>query len=693
MIEPGSHTLLGATWDGAGVNFALFSEQAEEVRLCLFDAQGNQTECWTLPESTEGVWHGYLPGCRPGQRYGYRVHGRYDPAAGLRFNPNKLLLDPYARELSGTFRWTPEVFGFDVDEPDDPALMSASDSAPFVPKAIVQGTSEQLQPGVKIPWAETIIYEAHVRGYTMRHPAVPEADRGTFRGMRNREVLSYLKALGITTIELMPVQSFLDEQFLHERGLRNYWGYNTIGFFAPESRYLAGGRIGEFRDMVNAIHDANLEVVLDVVYNHTAEGNHLGPTLSFRGIDNLSYYRLQAGDLSQYINDSGCGNTININHPQVRRLVLDSLRYWVTEMGVDGFRFDLATILGRTGTGFDPQHAFFEELQKDPILENTKLIAEPWDIGPGGYQLGNFPMGWTEWNDRYRDVARQLWRGDDRKLSEFAHLFLGSSNLFESNNRSPWASINYVACHDGFTTADIVSYEQRRNEANGENNQDGHKQNYSSNHGVEGRTDDEYINKIRRRQRLNLLATVLLSQGTPMLLAGDEFGNSQGGNNNAYSQDNETGWLDWSGLGIDPEFQAKVRLLIRLRRNIPLLRQVTYLHAQKKSSLGRCDIEWFCPEGEWLTDEGWRDAHAMTVMFSDIRDTGFVASDIQAVAVLFNVADAPRILHLPNLADTGEWHCAFTSDGAKPVNGDRTSIKLSEYGCACFVFAGQAPDY
>lgn len=693
MIKAGFHEVLGATADGAGVNFALFSENAEAVELCLFDTQGNQTACLALPERTEGVWHGYVPGCQPGQLYGYRVHGRYDPDAGLRFNPNKLVLDPYARQLSGSLQWTPEVFGFDVSKPADVSLSSASDSAPFVPKAIVHGASDPPQPGVSIPWAETIIYETHVRGYTMLHPAVAKGDRGSFRGMRNGDVLRYLKALGITTVELMPVQAYVDEQFLHERGLRNYWGYNTIGFFAPESRYLAGGGIGEFRDMVNAIHEANLEVILDVVYNHTAEGNRLGPTLSFRGIDNLTYYRLLPDDLSEYINDSGCGNTINIDHPQVRRLILDSLRYWVTEMGVDGFRFDLATILGRTATGYDQQHAFFTELEKDPVIANAKLIAEPWDVGPGGYQLGNFPPNWAEWNDRYRDTARRLWRGGDNKLAEFAHLFLGSANIFEPDNRGPWASINYAASHDGYTTADVVSYEHRHNKANGDDNQDGHKHNYSCNYGVEGPTDDAGINAIRRRQRLNLLATVLLSQGTPMLLAGDEFGNSQRGNNNAYSQDNETGWLDWSGLASDPDFHGQVQALIRLRRDIPLLRQVTHLHGNNKNPSGQRDVQWLGADGEWLSDDGWRHAHAMTVLLFDIRRTEFLANEIQAVAVLFNVADTPRELRLPDVAVTGKWHGVFTSDGAHSVNARGTTIELSGRSSACFVFAQKLPRY
>jgi len=691
VIEAGSHRSLGATWDGAGVNFALFSETAEGVELCLFDAKGNETTRIAMPERTNGVWHGYLPGCLPGQRYGYRVYGAYDPAAGLRFNPHKLLLDPYARELSGSLRWSPRVFAFDTGDPSDLPLRSVSDSAPFVPKAVVQGDSERPRPRVRLPWEETIIYEAHVRGYTMRHSAVPEADRGSFRGMRNGDVLEYLKALGITTVELMPIQAFVDEQFLQDRGLRNYWGYNTLGFFAPEPRYLGGGGIAEFREMVDAIHDAGLEVILDVVYNHTAEGNHLGPTLSFRGIDNLTYYRLAPDDLSEYVNDTGCGNTINVDHPQVRRLILDSLRYWLTEMGVDGFRFDLAPILGRAASGYEREHAFFKELTEDPVVSAAKLIAEPWDVGPGGYQLGNFPPPWAEWNDRYRDTVRQFWRGDDgNTLGELASLILGSAEIFEPSGRGSWASVNYVASHDGYTTADIVSYEQRHNEANGEDNLDGHAHNYSCNYGVEGPTTDPEINATRRRQSLNLIATVLLSQGTPMLLAGDELRNSQSGNNNAYAQDNHTGWLDWSGLSEDPEFHEQVRTLIRLRRNLPLLRQAAHLHGKSQNARGYPDIGWLGADGEPLSDGSWRDAQTVTVMLCDTGKTKFAATDIQAVAALFNAADTPVECRLPRVSDAGRWYGVFSS-GARELVHSRRSIGLAGRSCACFVLSKAPP--
>jgi isoamylase len=693
VIRPGSEESLGATWDGAGVNFALFSEHAEAVEVCLFNKAGHETDRHLLPERLDGVWNGFLPNCRPGQHYGYRVHGAYDPAAGLRFNPNKLLLDPYARELSGSLKWSAEIFGFDSSQSDGNGEASTSDSAPFVPKAIVQGRSEPPQPYSRIPWEETIIYEAHVRGYTMRHPNVPAGDRGTFRGMRNKEVLRYLKALGITTIELMPIHAFVDEQFLSKLGLRNYWGYNSLGFFVPEPRYLGGGPIAEFREMVNAIHDAGLEVVLDVVFNHTAEGNELGPTLSFCGIDNRTYYRLQPEDLSDYVNDTGCGNTINIDHPRVRQLVLDCLRYWVTEMGIDGFRFDLAPVLGRSAAGYDREHVFFEELGSDPVLKNVKLIAEPWDVGPGGYQLGNFPSGWAEWNDKYRDTIRRFWRGDESTLGEFASAYLGSAALFDKNGSGPWASINFVTSHDGYTANDVVSYENRHNESNGEDNQDGHQHNFSSNYGVEGPTADAEINAIRRRQSLNLLATVLLSQGTPMLLAGDEFRNSQAGNNNAYAQDNEIGWLDWSGLEDDPDFQRQIETLIRLRRSIPLFRRGKHLHGETKTAEGFSDIEWLGANGSRLAENRWNEAMTITILLSDARGARANAADVQAAAFVFNADETAKDRQLPRVSSSGSWYEVFSSGANISIKSNPTTIKIEARSCACFVFSGAAPNH
>jgi glycogen operon protein len=687
VILRGSDQRLGATWDGDGVNFALFSEHAEAVELCLFDSQGNETARLRLPDRTGDVWHGFVPGCKPGQRYGYRVYGRYDPVSGFRFNPSKLLVDPYARALGGALRWRPEVFGFDSSRPADLSLKNTADSAPFVPKSVVVGTSPKPRPGVRVPWAETTIYETHVRGFTMRHAAVPDADRGTFRGMRNREVLSYLKSLGITTVELMPIHAFIDEHFLHERGLTNYWGYNSIGFFAPSSRYLGSGPIDECREMIDAIHDAGLELILDVVYNHTAEGNHLGPTLSFRGIDNSSYYRLMPGNASEYINDTGTGNTINADHPQVRRLILDSLCYWVEDMGVDGFRFDLAAVLGRTATGYHREHPFFLEIEKEPSLAGIKLIAEPWDVGPGGYQLGQFPPRWAEWNDRYRDGVRRLWRGDDGKLGEFANVYSASADRFDTSGRGPWASINFVASHDGFALADLVSYEHRHNEANGEENRDGHQHNYSHNYGVEGPTDDVSLQSLRRRQRLNMLATVLLSQGTPMLLAGDELGNSQAGNNNAYCQDNEIGWLDWSGLDADPAFLRQIRKLIRLRANLPLLRQRVHLHGRRRSAAGFHDIDWLGPDGKQLSPEQWQHIRAMTVLLCDTR-SGSGADDVHAVAVLFNTVDDSVTMRLPRVGPSGRWFSVFsTVDGEQELLPEGGEFVLSGRSLACLIFA------
>lgn len=691
MIRPGFQDRLGATPDVDGVNFALFSEHAEAVELCLFDAVGNETDRFELPDRRDGVWSGYLPGCKPGQHYGYRVHGRYDPSRGFRFNPHKLLLDPYAKALAGAFQWREEVYGFEPGGPDDGATISTTDSAPFVPKGVVIG--EQLKPkrGIRVPWKETTLYEAHVRGYTMRHPDVPPADRGRFRGMSHRSVLSYLKALGISTIELLPIHAFLNEKFLFDMGLRNYWGYNTISFFAPEPRYLRGG-IDECREMVDAIHDTGLEVVLDVVYNHTAEGAESGPTISFRGIDNSIYYRLMPDDRRQYVNDTGCGNTINVDHAQVRRLILDSLRYWATEMGVDGFRFDLAPILGRTAVGFDRKHAFFQELEADPVLAQRKLVAEPWDVGPGGYQLGDFPQTWGEWNDRYRDTVRQFWRGDAHTLGAFANVFAGSAERFEGSARGPWASINFIASHDGFTLKDVVTYEHRHNERNGELNRDGHQHNYSHNYGVEGSTDDADILALRRRQRLNMLATLLLSQGSPMLLAGDEFGNSQGGNNNAYPQDNRIGWIDWSGLVEDPEFQAQVSTLLRLRRAVPLVRQDSYLHGRTHNAAGFLDLDWLGADGERLSSDAWHREDALSVLICNTTKKRFSREEVQAVAVLFNSAEDSVAMRLPHIAQKGDWHIVFSTVPDTSMAAGSGQVEVTGRSLACMLFARSLPE-
>ncbi len=578
-MEPGTPAPLGATPDEGGVNFAVYSSVADAVELCLFTRHGRPERSYRLPACTDGVWHGYLPGCRPGQRYGYRVHGPWQPQAGLRCNPNKLLLDPYCREISGDFTWHEAVF--DYVPGNGEFTMSTTDSAAWVPMSVVCGPHDvALQRGPEVPWSATVIYETNLRGYTMRHPEVPDAQRGTFAGMRNGTVLDYLKSLGITAVELLPIQAYIDEHHLAKRGLRNFWGYNTVAFFAPMPRFAAGSARHEFVGMVNAIHDAGLEVILDIAFNHTGESDGRGPTLAFRGLDNQAYYRLEPENPAAYINDTGTGNTINADHPQVQALVLDCLRYWSRELGVDGFRFDLATILGRHAHGFSTEHPLLAAISADPALSGVKLIAEPWDPGPGGYQLGHFPARWAEWNDKYRDTVRRFWRGDADMNGRFARRLHGSADIFDNRGRAPFASVNFVTSHDGFTLADLVSFEHRHNEANGEDNRDGHAHNYSCNHGVEGDTGDQAILAARRRHRLNLLASLMLSQGTPMLLAGDEFGNSQGGNNNAYAQDNETGWLDWSGLDGDPGFALEVRELIHLRREWPLLRLPQYLHGR-----------------------------------------------------------------------------------------------------------------
>ena len=597
-----------------------------------------------MPDCDEGVWHGYLPGCRPGQSYGYRVHGPWRPESGLRCNPAQLLLDPYCLEIAGEFQWHDAVY--DHDRNAGTGTLNTADSAPFVPKSVACAGSESSRTaGPRIPWCETIVYEANVRGYTMRHPGVAERERGSFAGMRNREVLDYIRALGITSVELMPVQAWIDERHLADRGLRNYWGYNTIAFFAPMPRLAASDARTEFLQMVDTIHDAGLEVILDIAFNHTGESDRHGPALSFRGLDNSAYYRLEPDDLQTYVNDTGTGNTLNVDHPRVRQLVLDCLHYWSNTCGVDGFRFDLASVLGRHADGFSTDHPLLLAIAHDTRLAGLKLIAEPWDPGPGGYQLGRFPPGWAEWNDRFRDATRRFWRGDAGVSGEFAGRLHGSADLFDRDGRRPWSSVNFVSSHDGFTLADTVGYEHRHNEANGEGNRDGHAHNYGANHGVEGPTEDDAIVSARRRHRLNLLGSLLLSQGTPMLLAGDEFGNSQQGNNNAYAQDNETGWLDWSGLAQDPQFVECLRQLLRLRRSIPLLRLDAFVHDGPGEAMG-VGVAWLTADGCDMQDDDWsRDAPFQLVMSGDgdgPHSGVTIAINRAAVACRFTLGKAER---------------------------------------------------
>jgi glycogen operon protein len=604
----------GASWDGKGVNFALFSANATKVELCLFDRSGQtETERIELPEYRDEVWHGYVPEIAPGQVYGYRVHGPYSPDEGHRFNPNKLVLDAYARAHIGELKWDPAVFAYKVGDPQADLSFDERDSAPFMPKCVVVDPNfdwHREKVWKPVPWDRTVVYETHVRGYTKLHPAVPEQQRGTFAGLATQQVIDYVKSLGVTTVELLPVHTFINDSFLLERKLTNYWGYNSIGFFAPDPRYAAdrAKTLQEFKEMVARFHDAGLEVIIDVVYNHTAEGNELGPTLSFKGIDNASYYRLMPDKKRYYINDTGTGNTLNMSHPRVIQMVTDSLRYWAQEMHVDGFRFDLGTILAREPSGFDTHNGFMKALMQDPVLAQVKLIAEPWDCGPGGYQVGGFPPGWAEWNDKFRDTVRDYWRGEATP-GALAPRLCGSPDLFNHRGRQPWASVNFITAHDGFTLNDLVSYNDKHNEANGEDNKDGHSHNRSWNHGAEGPTDDEAIRGLRKRQMKNLLATLLLSQGTPMLLAGDEFGRTQQGNNNAYCQDNEISWVNWNHDEREERLIDFVRKLTGLRHQYPILRRARFLTGEYNEALEVKDVTWINATGEEMREEHWKDAN------------------------------------------------------------------------------------
>lgn len=660
-LQAGRPSPLGAHWDGRGVNFALFSAHASRVELCLFDADGRERERLTLPEYTDQVWHGYLPGLSPGQHYGYRVHGLWAPEAGHRFNPAKLLLDPYARRLSGPIRCSSIHRGNQPDGRPDPR-----DSARCTPRCvIVPDHPVKSGQGPRHTWSDTVIYEAHLRGFTMRHPAVPEALRGRFAGFGSDAVIDYLVELGITAVEWLPVQAFADETFLLERDLVNYWGYAPMNWFAPEPRYLGDAGPDSVQATVQRLHAAGIEVILDVVYNHTAEGDHAGATLCYRGIDNASYYRLNPEDPSRYIDDTGCGNSVNLQHPRVLQLVTDSLRYWVERFGIDGFRFDLAPALGRTATGFDPAAPLLSAIGQDPVLSGCRLIAEPWDIGPGGYRLGGFPPGWSEWNDRFRDSLRRFWRGDVGELPELARRISGSSELFEHTGRRPRASINLVTSHDGFTLADVLSYAEKHNEVNQEANRDGHHANFSSNHGVEGPSDDPAIRALRNRQRHNLLASLLLAQGTPMLLAGDEFGQTQLGNNNAYCQDNALGWLDWSRLAEARDGFEQVRALLRLRREQPLLRQTRYLHGRYRSRVtGLADITWLAPDGSPMSEAAWHESQrrALALRLAD-RDSA------DTLLILFNAgSDAVEF----TLDPAGPWTLLYSTAPHSPGRADAT---------------------
>ena len=686
---------LGATWDGSGVNFAIFSENAEQVDLCLYDADGTNEQRIRLIEQTDLVWHCYLPDVRPGQRYGYRMHGRYDPGSGHRFNPAKLLIDPYAKRIDGEVSWDDALFGYRIgagdDEPDD------RDSAAFVPKSVVinhafvWGGDSQLHTSLD----RTLIYEVHVKGFTQLHPEVPEELRGTYAGLGSAPAIDYLTNLGITAVELLPVHQHVTDRHLVERGLANYWGYNTVGFFAPDIRYSATGEpVSEFKTMVKRLHDAGIEVILDVVYNHTGEGNHLGPTLSFRGIDNAAYYRLDPKNPALYIDYTGTGNTLDATSPRVLQLIMDSLRYWITEMHVDGFRFDLASALARELHDVDKLGSFFDIIHQDPIINQVKLIAEPWDVGPGGYQVGNFPVGWAEWNGKYRDSVRRFWKGVGGQAAELAYRLSGSSDLYASSGRQPHASINFVTAHDGFTLNDLVSYESKHNEANGENNTDGERNNESMNFGVEGETDEEAVIEIRERQKRNFLATLMLSQGVPMLLGGDEIGRTQGGNNNGYAQDNEISWYHWDLQRRDRQLLAFTRSLIRLFKAHPVLRRRHFFQGRQIRGSRVKDLTWFAPDGTEMTDEEWQapGVKTLAVQFAGdaIDDRGPRGEPIidDTLLVILNADDRPVAFTLPNHEVARRWETVFdtvhrTFTAAHGEHDGGSAYRVAERSVVC----------
>jgi isoamylase len=684
-IREGLPFPLGASWDGLGVNFALFSANATKVELCIFDASGEtELERIELPEYTDEIYHGYLPDAHPGLIYGYRVYGPYDPENGHRFNHNKLLIDPYAKQLVGELKWSEALFGYTIGHPDGDLSFDERDSAPFVPKskvidpAYTWGRDER----VNVPWDKTIFYETHIRGISMRHPAVPEAVRGTFAGLAVPEVIDHIKKLGVTSVELLPIHGFVNDQHLLQKGLNNYWGYNSIAFFAPHARYIASGKIAEFKEMIAHLHDAGLEVILDVVYNHTAEGNEQGPTLSMRGIDNASYYRLMPDNKRYYINDSGTGNTLDLSHPCVLQMVTDSLRYWATEMHVDGFRFDLATILGRYHDGFSERHSFLVACRQDPVLRSVKLIAEPWDCGPGGYQVGGFAPGWAEWNDRFRDTVRAFWKGDEGQLADFAGRMTGSGEMFDQRGRRPYSSVNFITAHDGFTLRDLVSYNEKHNEDNDENNQDGTSNNVSWNHGAEGPTDDPEIIALRLRQMRNFFATLLFSQGTPMIVAGDEFARTQGGNNNAYCQDSEIGWINWD-LDEDGKGLLKfVRKLIKLRMSYPILRRNRFLVGTYNEDIGVKDVTWLAPSGEEMSTEQWEDVNGKCLgMLMDGRaqESGIrrPGADATLLLIVNSHHDVVNFI-LPEVPEGNHWNCLVDTNRPE-LHGEERSDFGSEF--------------
>lgn len=690
-LEPGRPDPLGATWDGLGVNFAVFSANADRIDLCLFDLSGRrQLARLPLPECTDEVWHGYLPDARPGLVYGYRADGPYDPKRGHRFNHHKLLLDPYARRLVGALKWSDVVYGYRLGHAKGDLTQDRRDSVAAVPKAVVTDASfawgEDRRP--QTPWPQTFIYELHVRGYSMRRADLPLAERGTFAALGESQSIERLVKLGVTAVELMPIHAAIDDHFLVKKGLANYWGYNTLAFFAPQPGLLSDGSLAELQTAVRRLHAAGIEVLLDVVYNHTCESDETGPTLSFRGLDNASYYRLQPDDPRRYINDTGTGNSVNLSHPRVLQMVMDSMRYWAETFHIDGFRFDLGANLGREQAGFDPHSGFFDAIRQDPVISRLKLISEPWDLGPGGYQLGNHPPGFAEWNDKYRDSLRRFWRGDRHQCPELATRLAGSGDLFDHHKRRPFASINYVASHDGFTLEDLTRYQAKRNAANGEDNRDGHDENFSSNWGVEGPSDDLAIRVRRGRVKRAMLATLFCSQGTPMLLAGDEIGRSQGGNNNAYAQDNAISWIDWADAA-DPDnrdLERYVARLAALRRNHPSLRADRFLHGREEVAPNLPDIAWFDERGTAMQSVHWQDPERRLLA---VRRAGMLhGGAIEASLVMLNASPADREFRLP---PTNNLHWALALDSSDPnrLPGRLDSDRIEVPGHAVVLLIGR----
>jgi isoamylase len=684
-VWPGQPYPCGATWDGAGVNFALFSENATKVELCLFDGPDDGIEKFKfdMRERTDQVWHCYLPDARPGQYYGFRVHGPYDPQAGHRFNPAKLLIDPYAKAITGSIRWSDALFAYQIGGKED-LVPTHDNDASRVPKSVVidSAFTWERDRQLNIPWNQTIIYECHVKGMTMRNPFVPENLRGTYLGLSSEPMLEYFISLGVTAIELLPVHQFVVDRHLAERGLTNYWGYNSIGYFAPDARFASrglGNQVYEFKSMVKALHDAGLEVILDVVYNHTGEGNHLGPTLAFRGIDNKAYYRLDPDNPRFYTDFTGTGNSLNMQHPRTIQLIMDSLRYWVTEMHVDGFRFDLAPVLARELFEMDRLSAFFDIIHQDPTLSTVKLIAEPWDVGPGGYQVGNFPVRWAEWNGKFRDSIRHYWKGQRGMLGDMASRLAGSADIYSWSDREAYASINFVTAHDGYTLNDLVSYEQKHNEANGEDNRDGHNDNISRNWGVEGETDNEDILNNRYRTMKNFLATVAFSQGVPMLSHGDEMARTQRGNNNAYAQDNETTWLNWDLDWRRKELLAFTRRIIAIRRAHPVLRRRHFFRGAPVDLSGHKDVTWVRVDGNELTEADWQDPNATTLGMmiagtatDEVNERGHPVHDDTLLLIVSN-SDKEVVFQLPQLEHRGIW--------AELVNTAREELTLLTEPC------------